>query len=231
MAFYQVKPDRERAAGWLIFEVADIPFYVQPFFLLLVAYLAMPVAQNHHSMALAGMFGLVVFISLIVHEAGHALACRLFGLQPITVVLHGFGGYTSHPPTTHPRSLAIIAAGPLGTVLMIVLGMGIPYFFPGVMRYQASDFVFGWMASLNFLWLVVNILPIFPMDGGQFLFHLLTFVWREPRAIRITAIVSLVVCLMVAAVMYYFSQGFSINMILLAMFASQNIDILRRTRL
>jgi Zn-dependent protease len=108
----------------------------------------------------------VVFVSILVHELGHAFAGRRFGVSPV-IHLHGLGGATLLPQARFSRreSIMVSAAGPaagllLGlVVLLISMGMG-PQ--PYLVRVAI------WYALLvNFFWTFVNLLPVLPLDGGQ----------------------------------------------------------------
>jgi Zn-dependent protease len=227
MVFYRVTPDRQRPRGWQILEVAGVPFYVEPSFLFMAAIILMLVAEQTRSMTLGGMLVFIVFVSLMVHEAGHAMAARFFGLGPITVSLIAFGGNTSHPPTTHGRSLAITLAGPAGSLLMVALGLTLPRLFPALMSFEASSFVFDNLWYLNLIWLIFNLLPIYPMDGGQSLFHFFSFFVREPRALLTVAYISLGACALVG-LWLFMNRILSIFIIFfLIMFIQQNVQIVR----
>ncbi len=132
-----------------------------------------------------------VFVSILVHEMGHALAYRRFG-QASRVVLVHFGGITL-PQQWGGRNIrrpaermAISAAGPLAQLLlaagvMAVLkagGYAVPFpiasvgewlgLFEG--RRFASPMVFAWcwfLLQVNIFWPVLNLLPVPPLDGGQ----------------------------------------------------------------
>jgi stage IV sporulation protein FB len=242
MPFYRITPDRDRPSGWLILEVFDIPFYVETSFLFMAALVFMYAAQGssgpngggNQALVLGGLLVLIVFFSLLVHEAGHALVCRLFGLQPVTVSLVMFGGFTRHPPTTHGRSLVITLAGPTGTLIMAVLGLMLPQLMPVLRQYEASRFVFGAggvLFQLNLFWLIFNLLPIYPMDGGQSLFHIFSFFAREPRAMLVVAYLSLLTCGAVGIYLFTHNYRGLFIYLFLAMFIQQNVQIVRHLRL
>ena len=109
----------------------------------------------------------VVFVSVVVHELGHALVGRRFGLTP-SVRLHGWGGLTSWTagpaPTPLPR-LGISLAGPfadiaLGAACFLAL-RAVPAD-ARLVRHVLGDFV--WAAGF---WGLVNLAPLLPLDGGH----------------------------------------------------------------
>jgi Zn-dependent protease len=129
------------------------------------------------------------FISLILHELGHALVARRSGVPVMGIELWALGGLTRTGPM--PRAgveLRVAAAGPLVTlavaVVCIVLGDAAAsnhHFFAvasGSSGVVATPTVvwLGWVASLNALVLVFNLVPAFPLDGAQIVHALLW--WR-----------------------------------------------------
>ena len=105
---------------------------------------------------------LLVSLSVLAHEMGHALVSRHFGLEPYVILL-GFGGVTYHQPAKKPRDdFLIVAAGPTVNFLLFFL-----------FRYLAQptdslrDQLFAWGSVANLFWAVYNLLPIVPLDGGQ----------------------------------------------------------------
>src|ERR1700691_4100088 len=121
-----------------------------------------------------------LFLIVTIHEFGHALACRQVGGEANRIVLWPLGGvaYVS-PPQRPGATLWSIAAGPLVNVVLA------PVLFAAAMGGQAL----GWADTMpdfaNFLWavfaidvglLLFNIMPIYPLDGGQILRSLLWYV-------------------------------------------------------
>lgn len=117
-------------------------------------------------------------VSILVHELGHASAARGFGLRPVRIALHGFGGTTTHPWSgSSAKELVITVMGPLfGFGLAIAAGLSLLFPVGGAAR----DLL--WLAmALNLGWSVFNLLPIFPMDGGRALgFALCTVLPERP---------------------------------------------------
>lgn len=115
-----------------------------------------------------GIWTLVVFVSVVVHELGHALSGRSFGGDP-AIKLHGFGGSTflGSGRFSRTQNILVTAAGPGAGFLLgfVILGLdmaisGEPYLLKIAFRYGLY---------VNFLWSILNLLPILPLDGGQIL--------------------------------------------------------------
>jgi len=120
------------------------------------------------------------FVSLILHELGHALVARRNGLTVAGIDLWAFGGITRTSESNSPGvELRVAAAGPLVTfvviVLCIVLGGLLAdsrHFFDvavgteGVRATPALVWL-SWVGTINALVLVFNLIPAFPLDGGR----------------------------------------------------------------
>jgi Zn-dependent protease len=120
------------------------------------------------------------FVSLILHELGHALVARRNGLTVAGIDLWAFGGITrASEPQTPGMELRVAAAGPLVTfaviVLCVVVGRllsGSGHFFDvavgsGGVRATPALVWLSWVATINAFVLVFNLIPAFPLDGGR----------------------------------------------------------------
>ena len=134
---------------------------------------------------------LALFVIVLLHEYGHALACRQVGGRAEQIVLWPLGGVAYvNPPPRPGANLWSIAAGPLVNVVLLVLL--IPIGFLGVALHweQAAPnvrtFVIA-LAGINIGLLIFNLLPIYPLDGGQILRSLLWFVLGRARSLMVAA--------------------------------------------
>jgi Zn-dependent protease len=146
---------------------------------------------------------LALFLIVTLHEFGHALACRQVGGTADHIVLWPLGGVAYvNPPQRPGATLWSIAAGPLVNVALLIameaVGinaitvMGQP---AGLLpSYPNLDQLLGMIATINFGLLIFNILPIYPLDGGQILRSLLWFVLGRARSLMAAAIVGLLGC-------------------------------------
>lgn len=117
-----------------------------------------------------------LFAIVLMHEFGHALACRQTGGQANEIVLWPLGGvaYVSPPPRPG-ATLWSIAAGPLVNVVLAPILLTI-----AVMAHDGGwnpnlQSFFETISTINLVMLAFNILPIYPLDGGQILRSLLWF--------------------------------------------------------
>jgi Zn-dependent protease len=139
---------------------------------------------------------LALFLIVMVHEFGHALACRQVGGRADRIVLWPLGGVAYVDPPPRPgATLWSIAAGPLVNVVLL------PVFYVLVTLGGSS----GWAETMPDLyrlllavqlinkWLLIfNILPIYPLDGGQILRSLLWFVLGRGRSLMVATILGLI---------------------------------------
>jgi Zn-dependent protease len=135
---------------------------------------------------------LALFAIVTLHEFGHALACRQVGGRANRIVLWPLGGVAYVDPPPRPgATLWSITAGPLvNVVLLPVLGalffwsrsVGLAATMPD--SYTLVRDVF----AIDLGLLVFNILPIYPLDGGQILRSLLWFVVGRARSLMIATI-------------------------------------------
>jgi Zn-dependent protease len=120
------------------------------------------------------------FASLILHELGHALVARRNGLTVAGIDLWAFGGVTrTGEPSTPGMEFRVAAAGPLVTLAVIVvcavagrLAVSGGNFFDvavatGGVRATPALVWLSWVATINALVLVFNLIPAFPLDGGR----------------------------------------------------------------
>jgi Zn-dependent protease len=139
---------------------------------------------------------LALFLIVMLHEFGHALACRQVGGRANQIVLWPLGGVAYVDPPPRPgATLWSIAAGPLVNVVLV------PVIYVILMLGRSS----GWSGTapdllkllrsifyINAGLLIFNILPIYPLDGGQILRSLLWFVLGRARSLMVATILGLV---------------------------------------
>ena len=175
----------------LQFRCLGIPVRVEPFFWLTLAILGAlntnrSIPDNSPiAILLIALFVLAGFISVLIHELGHALTARHFGAQ-VSIVLQALGGYARY--STHGvsrmQNIAITAAGPLLQILLGALVLGILKLAPPAQPAAAMFLI--WLTAISFIWAIFNLVPILPMDGGRILQLAL-----GPERIRITLWISI----------------------------------------
>jgi Zn-dependent protease len=139
---------------------------------------------------------LALFLIVTLHEFGHALACRQVGGIANQIVLWPLGGVAYVAPPPRPgATLWSIAAGPLVNVVFLpVLSVAVTMSRSAGMAATAPDLYALLLAVrlMNQYLLIFNILPIYPLDGGQILRSLLWFVFGRARSLMVATILGLV---------------------------------------
>lgn len=153
-----------------------IPINIYPFFWLLAVGLGFLNSHTFNGYFSAGVVPImgtfiwtaIIFISVVVHEFGHALTAIAFG-QKAHIDLIGFGGLTHRHGKKLPfwKEFLITLNGPLaGCLLILVTYLALK----NVTNEKALVTQILWMTlTVNIFWTVVNLLPIQPLDGGRLL--------------------------------------------------------------
>jgi Zn-dependent protease len=160
----------------------------------LVAYYSISTRVGNYTAPVWGALEyLTLFLVVLMHEFGHALSCRQVGGQADQIVLWPLGGVAYVAPPPRPgATLWCIAAGPLVNVLLL------PVFF-GLLLLDRS---LGWglrnpdvhtflqaIAIMDVSLLAFNLLPIYPLDGGQILRALLWYPLGKARSLLTATVV------------------------------------------
>ena len=163
----------------------------------------------------------ILFISILVHEFGHALTTQGLLRIPSRVVLYSMGGMAIHDSrrATVWQEVAILLMGPgagfllagLFALTVVLAGYDLTaqvdaansmlhIWSPMISRLNDhADFAVGNIFFVNILWGLVNLLPIFPLDGGQITRALMVRYGRGDT-IRNSLNISLVTAILVAVV-------------------------------
>ena len=139
---------------------------------------------------------LSLFAIVIMHEFGHALACKSVGGRAHDIVLWPLGGVAYVSPPNRPGAyLWSIVAGPLVNVILVPVTF-CAYFYgvhTGLVASHDAGLFLHRLVEINLLLLIFNILPIFPLDGGQIVRGLLWFLLGAGRSLMISAWVGVLV--------------------------------------
>lgn len=175
----------------LRFSIAGIPVSVHPLFWLIALLLG-----STGDIVLVPIWVLVIFVSILVHELGHALAFRRYG-QRSHIVLHFAGGLTIPEPVYWGRGIANVAltpnqeifislAGPgagfllAALVIVLVVASGgsvvttwllgfIPLPVTALMPFggRILNVMISMLLWVNVFWGLINLVPVYPLDGGN----------------------------------------------------------------
>jgi Zn-dependent protease len=167
---------------WRMF---GIPVRVHPMFWLVTAILGWDLVQAAGGVRLLVVWIACVFVSVLLHELGHVFVGQFFGSRG-NIVLYSFGGLAigSNRLSNLWQRIAVCLAGPLVNLIVwglltwalarsprdVLLELNTRQWLVGL----GIDFLLG----INLYWALLNLLPVWPLDGGQIAREL--FVWRMP---------------------------------------------------
>jgi Zn-dependent protease len=175
-----------------IFRIAGIQLRMHITFLLLIGWLGFGYYVAGGSALAAGrmLFILLLFLCVVLHEFGHALAAKAFGINTPDITLLPIGGVArlERMPEKPTQELVIAIAGPLVNVA-IALGLFVSggwrsFTNPGMIE---SSSLIAQLLAINILLVLFNLLPAFPMDGGRILRALLATRLSYVRATQVAA--------------------------------------------
>lgn len=202
--------------------VAGIAIEVHPSWLIILGLVswtlseeAFPAAYEDWSTAAYWAVGvaaaLLLFVTVLLHELAHALVAKRRGLDVPRITLFIFGGvsHLARQPKSAGEEFAIAIAGP-ATSFVIAAVTGVASAFAGN---EKLDAVLVYLATVNVLLGVFNLLPGFPLDGGRVL---RAIAWERTQSFRrATQIASRVgeafAYLLIAAGLVMFISGYSLN--------------------
>lgn len=191
-----------------------IPVRIHPLFWVLAALIGWLSTTN---LTLTIVWIAIIFLSVLCHEYGHALAALYFG-QKSEIHLVPFGGVTkrSGERLKLSREFFIVLNGPLfGLLLYLVADTIYTYYsFPPLVAYALKV-----TAGVNFFWTMVNLLPVQPLDGGQLLRILLQGLFGF-KGVRISLLLSVILCALIA--LFAVATGFMIGGALFFLLAFEN---------
>lgn len=177
--------------------VAGIDLKIHITFILFLVYIAFayfsiggPAAARH-----VVLFNLLLFGCILLHELGHALTAKKFGIGTTDIILLPIGGVArlERIPNDPKEELLIAIAGPLVNVVIAIL---LIFFldhrsamsnFQGLITPRVA--LLSKLATVNILLVLFNLIPAFPMDGGRILRSILAMRMNYLRATEIAAFI------------------------------------------
>jgi len=175
------------------FSFFGIPVRVHPLFWLMAVFV---VWQSAEDPRLKFLGVLCVFLSIMVHELGHAVSLRFFGF-PSEIVLYGMGGYATSTGLSTWRRVWVSFAGPLAgfalygftwaTIMVLAVSN------PDAFNNNAIEYCLALLLWINLYWGLMNLVPCLPLDGGHIMEALMLryFPRRGPeRVLQISILAS-----------------------------------------
>jgi Zn-dependent protease len=185
-----------RQGSFHLFRFARIDVFLHWSWFVVAIYSVQQRGESYTSLTWNVLEYLALFMIVLLHEFGHALACRQVGGEANQIVLWPLGGVAYvNPPQRPGATLWSIAAGPLvNVVLLPVLGVfwlliqSIGWQTEMPNAYVLIQTVF----MMNLGLLIFNLLPVYPLDGGQILRSLLWFVLGRARSLMAASVIGFV---------------------------------------
>ena len=202
--------------GWSInlFRVFGIQLAVHASFFLLLAYVGFEGWKEDGSAGLLLNVGLIVvfFACVVLHELGHSLTARRYGVRVPRILLMPIGGMAEfdHIPRQPAAELLITLAGPavnfaIAAILWLVVGLpaGWPWHadYPDSLR-GLAQILLNW----NLVMGLFNLLPVFPMDGGRIFRALLARKMPYLLATYWAAMIGKILALVLAGACFFYLQ-------------------------
>lgn len=179
--------------------ILGIQVFIHWTFLILIAWTVYSDARQglgFIDMIWSVVFVLAIFVCVTLHEYGHALAARRYGIQTRDITLLPIGGLArlESMPEKPKEELVVAVAGPAVNVVIALVLFPILLFTDGVGEIGSlstvgkSNFLLMLM-GVNISLVLFNLIPAFPMDGGRIFRALLGFWLERTKATRIAATV------------------------------------------
>ena len=120
---------------------------------------------------------LCVFVSILIHELGHAVVLRYYG-WPSEIVLYFMGGYATATPLSTWRQIWSLAAGPLAgmtfsAIIYVLLILNIQYQPQLLEKFPVLQYAYITLLFSGLIWNLINLIPALPLDGGQIMASLI----------------------------------------------------------
>ncbi|MBC7284573.1 site-2 protease family protein [Hoeflea sp.] len=184
-----------------LFEIFGFKLKVDPSWLLIAALIVWSLSTSYFPGVLPGrtstiytVLGIVamlgMFASLVLHELSHSLVARSYGLKVGGITLFIFGGVAELEEEPHDAKseFQIAIAGPLMSLFLAGLFYGVANLLAGGSEIGPAGAVVAYLALINLVLAVFNLIPAFPLDGGRIL---RAAIWRVTqdllRATRISS--------------------------------------------
>ncbi len=190
----RVMPTRQ--GSFRLFKLFGVEVFLHWSWFLVAIYGIQTRMSSYSSLTWPVLEYLTLFLIVLMHEFGHALACRSVGGQANQIVLWPLGGvaYVT-PPQRAGAMLWSIAAGPLVNVVLFPILSMMWWLVYSPEWVQNAPETYHFIQAIWFIntgLLVFNLLPVYPLDGGQILRSLLWFVFGRARSLMIASIIGFV---------------------------------------
>jgi Zn-dependent protease/predicted transcriptional regulator len=171
-----------RRSGTRLFDIAGFEIRLDPSWFIIAALLVWTLSRNWFPFVAPGFDGaayltmaviamLALFACLLVHELAHSVVARRFGLNVGSITLFIFGGVAQldEDPADAKSEFWIAIAGPIASFVLALLIWLVALSLAGIDALLAPRVVLEYLATLNLVLALFNLVPAFPLDGGRIL--------------------------------------------------------------
>jgi len=188
-------------------KIAGISIYIHWTFAILIAWIIFSNLRAGLDAVHIGwsiLFVLSLFVCVTLHELGHALAAKRYGIKTTDITLYPIGGVArlEKMPENPKHELVVALAGPLVNVVIMLLLLPVIFGFAWPENEEAQrTFVIDQSSFLPMLgvvnvWLALfNLIPAFPMDGGRVLRALLSMQLNRVKATEVAATIGQIIAI------------------------------------
>ena len=204
-----------------------IPVSISPFFWVMAALIGYLNSIGSSNIFLSVIIWIIViFISILVHEFGHALTSLYFKQSP-SIQLVAFGGMTIPEGKRLKgwREFLVVLNGPVFGFVLFLIALGLMK--TGFFKAPALVYALMILMWVNLFWTAVNLLPIMPLDGGQLLRVIFESIFKS-KGLKY-AVFSSMLFSAIGSVVFFFIGFFLIGAIFF-LFAFQNFDAYRKMK-
>ena len=178
-----------------LFRFLGIDVYIHwAWFLAFLYFTSRPHSYSNYGWSALEILGL--FLLVLTHEFGHALACRSVGGAANLIILWPLGGVAYVAPPQRPGAqLWSIVAGPLVNVVLAPILFGLAILGKNLgwdASYPDAYLLIENITLINFVLLIFNLMPVYPLDGGQILRSLLWFPFGRANSLMAASIIGIV---------------------------------------
>jgi len=157
----------------------------------------------------------IIFFCVILHEYGHALAARRYGVKTLDIIISPIGGLArlERLPKKAFEEFVVAFAGPLVNLVLVLILSLLGYLYwgldamisnlPIITELDTPIRLFNAVIVLNVILFVFNLVPAFPMDGGRILRALLAVKLGRVRATKIASIIGQVLAVLFIVLAIY----------------------------
>lgn len=199
-----------------LFNVDGFPVFIDLTFGALLAFFVFQYfgdTFNQHLVALAS--APIILFSIVLHELGHAWSIRRLGYGSSKILLWGMGGLCINRSRYSSRDGMLIALAGPGAGLLVGIPALLALMWMGRPDSSSMLILYGvlyWIVFVNVGWSLLNLLPIFPLDGGRVVVYALRHFGKmdRDRSVRITGLIGVILSALLFVLMLLSGQFFTV---------------------